>query len=235
MLQKPVQWNLSYCMPKHPVLHLEWAADVLGCLSLVFRGGRQQQWLHLFSHWRIVHCCTALLTRKWQQRSLLYCDRFKALQISCEWESCEAEKVTSDQITANCSGSASQSWTAAGLMNKSRACTWRYFCFCFLCPGEGDLAPLPGCHHPADWSQEHLGGPWKLGCRLSWSLVNPWPCQVEILEEKEATGETESSGTLFPLREQRLLFRREEVRAGSLLPAAAQGGKNQKAPIWTLL
>lgn len=108
----------------------------------------------------------------------------------------QAEKVTSDQITANCSGSANQSWTAAGLMNKTRACTWRYFCLCFLCPGEGDLAWLSGCHHPADWPQKHLGGPWKLGFRLSWSLIIPWPCQVEILEEKEPTGESESSGNL---------------------------------------
>lgn len=28
LLQKSVQWNLSCCMPKHPVLHSEGAAEV---------------------------------------------------------------------------------------------------------------------------------------------------------------------------------------------------------------
>lgn len=111
-------------------------------------------------------------------------------------------------------------------MNKTRACTWRYFCFCFLCLGKGDLAWLSACRHPADWPQEHLGGPWKLGC--SWSLLIPWPCQVEILEEKESTGESESSETLHFLYVSRGC-NSGEVRAGSLLPAAAQGGKKRKS------
>lgn len=113
-------------------------------------------------------------------------------------------------------------------MNKARACTWSYFCFCFLCPGKGHLAWLSGCHHPADWPQEHLGGPWKLGCRLSWSLLIPWPCQVEILEEKEPTGESEPIGTRSFFYVSRG-YDSGEVRAGSLLPAAAQGGKKRKS------
>lgn len=112
-------------------------------------------------------------------------------------------------------------------MNKTRACTWSYFYFCFLCLGKGHLALLSGYHHPADWPQEHLGGPWKLGCRLSWSLLIPWPCQMEILEEKEPTGGSESSGTLSFLYVSRGCDS-GEVRAGSLLPAAAQGGKKKK-------
>lgn len=156
LLQKSVQWNHSCCVPQHPVLHQRGAAEVLGCLTLVFRGGRQKQWLCLFSHWGIVHGCTSLLTRKWQQRSLLW-------QIQSPADKLSTGKVTSDQITENCSGRATQSWTAAGLMNKTRACTWSHFCFCFLCPGER----RPVCHHPADWPQDHLGGPWNLSCRLS--------------------------------------------------------------------
>lgn len=230
LLQKSVQWNLSCCMPKHPVLHSEGAAEVLGCLSLVCRGGRQQQWLCLVSHWGIVHCCTSLWTKKWQQRSLLWQIKSPADKL---WV--QGEKVTSDQIIANCSGSATLSWTAAELMYKTRACIWRYFCFCFLCPGEADLAQLSGCHHPADWPQEHLGGPWKLGCRLSWSLLIPWPSHAEILEEKEPTGGSGSSGTLHFLYVSRGCDS-GEVRAGSLLPAAAQGGKKtEKAPIWSPL
>lgn len=177
-------------MPKDPVLH--WAAEVLGCLH----------WCSEEGHSNSESACSAT-----GELSLLYISfgqKMTAEISAVLWQIqspagklwVQAEKVTSDQITANCSGSATQSWTAAGLMNKTRGCTWRYFCLCFLCPGQGDLAWLSGHHHPADWPQKHLGGPWKLGFRLSWSLIIPWPCQVEILEEKEPTGESGSSGTL---------------------------------------
>lgn len=51
---------------------------------------------------------------------------------------------------------------------------------------------------------------------------------MEILEEKEPTGESEPIGTQSFFYVSRG-YDSGEVRAGSLLPAAAQGGKKRKS------
>lgn len=163
-------------MLKHSVLHLGG-----GCrgFRVPFTGAQRRE-----------TATVTLLVESLENRSLLYISFSQKMtaEISAVlWQIespagslwVQAEKVISDHKIANCSGSAALSWTAVGLMCKTRACTWRYFCFYSLCPGEGDLSV---CHHPAKCPQEHLDGPWNPGCRFSWSLVIPWPCQMEILE-----------------------------------------------------
>lgn len=209
LLQKSVQWNHSCCVPQHPVLHQRGAAEVLGCLTLVFRGGRQKQWLCLFSHWGIVHGCTSLLTRKWQQRSLLWQIQSPADKLSKGRES--HQRPDNWELLRACNSVLNCCWVD----EQNQSLHMEPFLLLLPLPRGKETCLSPSCRLATRSFR------WSLEFELQAQLIPSNPMAMPG-GDPGRKGESESSGTLHFL-------------CVSSLQLLREGQKKKKAPIQSLL